>query len=131
LLLLISDFLAGETDALRVVLHDLRARGWQTAVLHVVDDAEVAPEAATAWLRHDDEGISRQSLELVDRESGAILRLAPDDDVVTRYVAAVNAWLEEIETTCSTEGATYARISTSWDLGDLTLALLHERGVVA
>jgi uncharacterized protein (DUF58 family) len=131
LLLLISDFLSGETDALRVVLHDLRARGWQTAVLHVVDDAEVAPEAATAWLRHDDEGVSRQSLELVDRESGAILRLAPDDDVVTRYVAAVNTWLEEIETTCSTEGAVYARISTSWDLDDLTLALLHERGVVA
>src|SRR4051812_23155937 len=51
LLLLISDFLAGETEALRGALHDLRSRGWQTAVLHVVDEAEIAPEAAAAWLR--------------------------------------------------------------------------------
>src|SRR4051812_4676880 len=51
LLLLISDFLVGETEALRGALHDLRSRGWQTAVLHVVDEAEIAPEAAAAWLR--------------------------------------------------------------------------------
>src|SRR5215218_7991214 len=53
LLLLVSDLLSGEPDDLQLALHDLRGRGWQTAVLHVVDDAEIDPAATMAWLKHD------------------------------------------------------------------------------
>ena len=94
LLFLVSDLLSGEPEELQAALHDLRARGWQTAVLHIVDDAEVATDAAAAWLTRDDDGLGVTSLELVDRESGAILRLAPDDDLVARYAAGVTTWLE-------------------------------------
>jgi uncharacterized protein (DUF58 family) len=131
LLLLISDLLSGEPEELQTALHDLRARGWQVAVLHVVDDAEIAPDAIAAWLRADDGGLSPSSLELIDRETGALLKLAPDDDVVGRYAAAVNGWLEGLEAVCAAEATSYARISTAWGIDDLTIGLLYERGVVA
>ena len=131
LLLLISDLLSGEPQELQTALHDLRARGWQTAALHIVDDAEIAPDAASAWLRRDEEGFAAPSLELVDRESGATLRLAPDDDLVDRYAVAVTTWLAGVEAACAAEEASYARLSTAWDIDALTVALLHERGLVA
>lgn len=131
LLLLISDFLSGELDELQVALHDLRGRGWQTALLHVVDEAEIDPLAAMSWLRGEDESAVVRSVELIDRESGDTLRLAVDDDVATRYAAAVTDWLANLEALCAAEAAAYARVSTSWAVDDVTLALLHERGVVA
>jgi uncharacterized protein (DUF58 family) len=131
LLLLVSDLLSGEPQELQTVLHDLRARGWQTAVLHLVDDAEVSPNAAAHWLRQDHDGVAVSTIELLDRETGATLRFAPDDDVVERYAAAVATWLASLEATCAAEQTAYARFSTAWDLDDLTVALLHERGVVA
>ena len=131
LLFLVSDLLSGEPEELQAALHDLRARGWQTAVLHIVDEAEVATDAAAAWLTRDDDGTGVASLELVDRESGAILRLAPDDDLAARYAAGVTAWLEGLEAACAAEQTAYARVSTAWGVDDLTVALLHERGVVA
>jgi uncharacterized protein (DUF58 family) len=129
LMLVVSDLLSGEPEEFQTTLHDLRARGWQTAVLHIVDDAEIAPELTSSWLRGS-EG-SPTSLELFDHETGSTLRLAPDDDVVSRYAAAVAGWLEALEAACAMEETSYARLSTAWGIDDLTLALLYERGVVA
>ena len=131
LLLLISDLLSGEPDDLQTALHDLRARGWQVTVLHVVDDAEIDPIATAAWLRDDEQAGNAGSIELIDRELGTTLRLAVDDDVVDRYVHSVQAWLEALQAACATETAAYARISTAWAIDDVTLALLHQQGVVA
>lgn len=132
LLLLISDLLSGEPEDLQGVLHDLRARGWQTAVLHIVDEAEVDPAATAVWLQGDPDGELRPaSLELLDRESGETLRLAVDDEVVTRYGEAVNGWLAALERACTTEASAYARVTTGWTIDDVTLALLYDRGVVA
>ena len=131
LLFVVSDFLSGEPDELQAVLHDLRGRGWQTAVLHIVDDAEVSTDASAAWLLGADDGTGTSSIELIDRESGATLQFAPDDDLVARYVANVTAWLDGLESACAAEQTAYARFSTAWGINDLTLALLHERGMVA
>lgn len=131
LLLLVTDLLSGEPAELELALHDLRARGWQTAVLHIVDEAEIEPGSVAAWLRGNDDGTVADSVELIDRESGAVLRLAADDDVIERYVRSVLAWMAALEGACEREATAYARVSTSWDFDDLTLALLHERGVVA
>jgi len=131
LLLLVSDLLSGEPDELQAALHVLRARGWQTAVLHIVDDAEVAPDAASAWLHGDATGTGSTSIELIDRESDVTLRLSPDDEVVTRYASAVATWLEALEASCAAEATAYARFSTAWGIDDLTVMLLHERGIVA
>ena len=131
LLFVVSDLLSGEPEELQAVLHELRGRGWQTAVLHIVDDAEVSLDASFAWLRGADVTPGMASMEMIDRESGVTLRLAPDDDLVARYVANVSAWLEGLESACAAEQTAYARFSTAWGIDDLTLALLHERGMVA
>jgi uncharacterized protein (DUF58 family) len=131
LMLIVSDLLSGEPADLQTTLHDLRGRGWQTSVLHVVDDAEVTVDVTSSWLRTNGDGSAATSLELVDRESGASLRLAPDDDVVRRYAEAVAGWLDAVEATCTGEMTAYARVSSGWGIDDLTLALLYERGVVA
>jgi uncharacterized protein (DUF58 family) len=128
LLLLISDLLSGEPEELQVALHDLRSRGWQTAVLHVVDDAEIDPLATATWLRGGDGDPG--SIELIDQELGTTLRLAVDDEVVDRYVQSVSGWLELLAAACAAEATAYARVSTSWAIDDVTLALLNERGVV-
>jgi uncharacterized protein (DUF58 family) len=131
LMLILSDLLSGEPADLQTILHDLRGRGWQTSVLHIVDDAEIFHTGALGWLRSGGDGTVGSSLELVDRESGFSLRLTPDDEVVARYAEAVSAWLDAVEATCTSEMTAYARVSTSWGLDDLTLTLLHQRGVVA
>lgn len=131
LLLLVSDLLSGEPEELQEALHQLRARGWQTAVLHIVDEAEIAADAASAWLRASPDGAVSSAIELIDRETGAALRLAPDDDVAARYATAVATWLAALERVCAAEAAAYVRFSTAWEIDDLSLALLHERGVVA
>lgn len=129
LLLLISDLLSGEPEELQAALHDLRARGWQTAVLHVVDEAEVDAAAAGAWLRGGVDDAS--SCELVDRETGQAMQFAIDQAMIVRYAAAVQQWLTALEGLAAAEGAAYARISTSLGMDELTIALLHQQGVVA
>lgn len=131
LMLVLSDLLSEEPEGLAITLHDLRGRGWQTAVLHLVDDAEIGAQGAADWLRRERLDTGSSSLELVDRETGVSLRLTPDDDVIARYATAVAAWLDSMEAVCASESATYARISTAWGIDDLTLRLLYERGVVA
>ena len=131
LLFIVSDLLSGEPEELQAVLHELRGRGWQTAVLHIVDDAEVATDASSTWLRGADDDRGTTSIELIDRESGVTLSLAPDDDLVERYVTNVKTWLDSLESACAAEQTAYARFSTAWGIDDLTLALLHERGMVA
>ncbi|MEZ4562419.1 MAG: DUF58 domain-containing protein [Thermomicrobiales bacterium] len=131
LLLLVSDLLSGEPDDLQLALHDLRGRGWQTAVLHVVDDAEIDPAATMAWLRQDVAGAGSPSLELIDQESGDVLRMTIEPALVDRYHSAVAAWLATLESAVAAEGAAYARLPAAWDLGDRTIALLHEQGVLA
>lgn len=131
LLLLISDFLSGDPADVQLALHDLRARGWQTAVLHIVDLAELDLDATSTWLRENEDGSTATSVELVDQETGALLRFAVDDDTLERYVASMQAWLAELEEACRAEAAAYARVTTSWEIDDVTLSLLHERGIVA
>ena len=131
LLLLVSDLLSGEPEELQLALHDLRGRGWQTAVLHVVDDAEIDPTVTMSWLRQDPSGTAGPSLELIDRESGEVLRMTIEQDVVDRYSGAVTSWLTRVEEAAADEGAAYARLSAAWDLGDRTIALLYEQGVLA
>lgn len=131
LMLIVSDLLSGEPEDLKATLHDLRARGWQTSVLHVVDLAEISSDVTSSWLRSGSEGVAATSVELVDRESGATLRLAADEDVVRQYAMAVTDWLEGVEAACTSELAAYARVPSEWGIEDLTLALLYQRGVVA
>lgn len=126
LLLMVSDLLSGEPDAIAGSLHDLRQRGWQTIVVHVLDEAELAPELLNGRSRG-----GREPVELVEVENGDRLRLTPSDVVLDRYRAAVGAWLNDIERICAAEQVDYVRLLTDWPFETLVLRLLHERGLVA
>ena len=131
-LLLVSDLLSGEPADLRDLLRMLRSRGWQAVVVHVLDEAEVAPAPTGRYLTADRPGgVGRPPVALLDAETGDRLRLTPSDDVLARYGAAVAAWLTDVETACTDEAAGYVRLLTSWDFEDVVLELLHRRGVVA
>jgi hypothetical protein len=131
-LLLVSDLLSGEPAELREVLRSLRARGWQAVVVHVLDEAEVAPAPAGRYLAADGPGgAGRPPVELLDAESGERLRLTPSDGVLARYAAAVATWLADLETACADEEAAYVRLLTTWDFEEVVLGLLHRHGVVA
>ena len=130
LLFLVSDLLSGEPAELRALLRALRGRGWQATIIHVVDEAEVAPALAGRYLSAHAPAAAthRPAVELLDAESGDRLRLSPSDDVLARYAAAVGGWLDEVETACRDEQAGYVRLLTSWDFGEVVLGLLHRQG---
>lgn len=125
LMVVVSDLLSGEPEQLRERLRDLRARGWQTIVVHVVDDAELDPSDMGGG------GGRPQPTDLIDLESGERLRIVPGADVLARYGAAVAAWLAEIEEVCAAERADYVRLSTSWPFDTVVLNLLNRRGLLA
>jgi uncharacterized protein (DUF58 family) len=127
LMLLISDLLSGEPEQLAERLRDLRARGWQTIVAHVVDESELSP---TGFAAGDFVGSARPA-ELIDLESGERLRVTLDEDVVARYEAAVSGWLRQVEGACIAEKADYVQLHTSWPFQSVILQLLHRRGLIA
>ncbi len=126
ILLLVSDLLSGEPEQLRDRLRDLRSRGWQTIVAHVVDSEELWP----ARFRDDGSGEPNLPTELLDLETGEKLRLTLNQDVIDRYQNEVTTWLSSVEEICSAERADYLRLQTDWPLQTVVLQLLHARGLV-
>ncbi len=78
----------------------LLERGFEVAVIHVIDPAEMDPD-----LDGD--------LDVYDRETGEVLRITADDDLTTRYRARVASWLAETETRCIARQVRYIPISTT------------------
>jgi len=126
ILLLISDLLSGEPEHLGERLRDLRSRGWQTIVAHIVDSEELWP----ASFRTNGLGNQTQPTELLDLETGEKLRMTLNQNVIERYQTEVTTWLTSIEETCSAERADYLRLQTDWPLQSVVLQLLHARGLV-
>lgn len=128
-LLLITDLLAGEPADLAPSLREARARGWQVALLHVLDEAEISPAVAGAYLGSDGER-SGGPVELIEAETGQRLLLSPNEALLQRYGETVNDWLEAAEATCAAESAIYVRLLTSWPLDEVVLRTLRAQGVV-
>ena len=123
LLLLVSDLLSGEPPELAAAFRDLRARGWQVAVLHVVDDAELDPGPLF------DDGASGP-VDLLEVELGERLVVTPTTAVLERYRDAVTRWMVAIEIACEAERVDYVRLSTTMPVDQVVLTLLHERGLI-
>jgi uncharacterized protein (DUF58 family) len=121
ILVLVTDLLSGEPEELKQLLRDLRARGWQTIVVHFVDEAELRPALLTAG----------EPAELLEVESGQRLRLTPTAHILERYSAALNGWLEGVETVCNDEETDYIRLQTDWPFETIVLRMLHQRGLLA
>jgi uncharacterized protein (DUF58 family) len=126
ILMLVSDLLSGEPEQITEGLRSLRGRGWQTIVVHIVDEGELTPAYLTAGF-----GGRAQSSELVDLESQERLNLLPTRQVIDRYETAVSDWLGQVERACGDDHTDYVRLQTDWPVESIVLSLLHKRGIVA
>jgi uncharacterized protein (DUF58 family) len=123
---LVSDLLSGEPAELKDALRNLRSRGWQAVIAHIVDSAELTPKVIIA----EEPGVHPRPSELVEIELGERLRLTPTREVLSRYETAVKDWLAEIEQVCEEEDADYLRLETSWPFETIVLRLLYQQGVL-
>ena len=126
ILILISDLLTGDPREIVLAMRSLRALGWHTSILHVLDPAEVEPHAMAPA------GASGrpQPTELVAVEDGQRLRVTATDAVVARYQELFHRWLTEVETACTAEEVEYVRLQTDWPFETVILRLLYDRGIV-
>jgi uncharacterized protein (DUF58 family) len=122
-LLLISDLLSGEPEELGIALRACRARGWEVAILHLLDPAERDPALLAATI--DD----LSAIELIDVESDDRLRLAMTDDVVERSRDAAQEWRNQLEAVCARERTLLIPVETERPLSEL-LSTLSEAGVI-
>lgn len=112
-LLLVSDLMSGDPEELGQALRGFRARGWEIAILQVLDPAEVEPELLAASVEE------RDAIDLLDVESGERLRLALTNEVVDRCRDVMATWLAEIEATCLREHIVRVPIDTGQPVSDL------------
>lgn len=126
LLILVSDLLAGDADDLQPALRYARSGGWQVTVLQVLDPAEL--HGAGQLADPDNPG---SSVEAVDLETGQRVRVLPDGETITRYDAAVAAWLASIDASCLAEETPILRLVTDQPFESLVAALLRHDGVIA
>lgn len=125
LMILLSDLLSTDPADLSAVIRSVRSRGWELAVIHIVDEGELEP----ADLFTADELMS--PVTIVDAESTATLIITPNRATLTRYEDTVTTWLAEIESACSEGGSRYLRLATSEPIGAVVMRQLHRRGLLA
>jgi uncharacterized protein (DUF58 family) len=112
-----------------VLLSDLYDPSWQAAlgaalaarydltVLHVLSPEEMHPEL---------EG----DLRLVDDETGEVVEITAEADVVNQYMAALAQWQAEIAAWCRQRGVPYVPVVTDLPLDAFVVRVLRARGVV-
>ena len=112
---LLSDFLvpSGYAEALSY----LARSGLQTTALHVMDRQEEQPTL---------DGL----LELRDRETDELVKVAVTPELLRRYAGYVTQWSGEIETACRAQRAHYVRVPTAVSPQTLVLTTLRRDGIL-
>ena len=124
MLIILSDLLTDELDLLMDRCKTLRSKGWDLALVHVVDPAELAPSLLFA------DADRSQPTTLIDSESGERVMVLATPASLQRYSSAVDAWLTDIEAQCRLHGVTYVRLATDQPVETAVLRLLNEHGLL-
>ena len=111
LMVIISDF--GADGGLEEGLDALRRRGHDVVAMQVLSEEEISPPLDGA-------------LELVDAESGAVLRATVDARLRALYQARLDEGLRGLESWCRRSGVEYLRASTAIAFEDLVLRYLRQ-----
>ena len=94
-----------------------RARRFQTFLIHLLADDELAPRLAG-------------DLRLVDAETGRAVEVTVDAEALRAYAAARDAFFHGIERFCFHHGIDYLRTTTSVSVESLILRWLRQGGLV-
>ncbi len=110
----LSDFLDPEwEDGLKSLL----ARGYQLALIHVLDREELEPTLVG-------------DLRIIDSETGEARELSVSPALLSRYHAAVTAFRDSVRSFARRYGADYLSVTTSDPLDGVILGSLRRAGVV-
>lgn len=113
--LLMSDLLMPEGPD--TVLRQLRARGYEVHVFHLLAPVDIRPD-----LDGD--------VVLVDGESGDELPITVDAETLDVYEATVHAWADDMHRTCRGLGVGYSRVVTSTPVDVLVFDTLRRDGLL-
>jgi uncharacterized protein (DUF58 family) len=115
LVVVISDLLSpGAHDG----LHALVERGYETVVAHVIDASEVDPD-----LDGD--------IDLYDRETGEVVRIAADASLSATHRERVATWITEQEAGCARRQIRYVPVNTAITVEDFLFHDARARRIVA
>lgn len=121
LLIVISDLIGVEQEALDRVLAGLANRRWRVVVLHVEDPLEADPsELATA----------HEVIEIEDPESRQRQRVNLQPDTVGRYVRGRDSWLADLAATATRRSVPFVRLSAGMRADPDVLLRLERAGVI-
>jgi uncharacterized protein (DUF58 family) len=121
LLVIVSDLIGVDAEALDRALARLANGRWRVAILHVEDPLEADPAALAA---------PHAVLEIEDPETGMRQRINMHEDTVRRYVRGRNTWLESLTTTARRRSVSLIRLSTGMRLDPDVLMRLEREGVI-
>ncbi len=98
-------------------LKSLLARGYQVALIHILDEEELHPTLVG-------------DLRIIDSETGEAKEMSVNPALLSRYQAALDAFCGEIETFANRYGMDYIRTSTATPFEDVILKYLRQGGLI-
>ena len=120
-LVIVSDLIGIETEALDRVLAQLANTRWRVALVHIEDPLEADPAALAE---------AHEVLEIEDPETGLRQRINTQPDTVQRYLRGRDAWLADLGATASRRSVPLIRLSTNMRLDPDVLLRLERAGVI-
>jgi uncharacterized protein (DUF58 family) len=120
-LIVLSDLIGVDTEALDRVLAGLANRRWRVVILHVEDPLEANPaELASA----------HEVIEIEDPESRQRQRVNLQPDTVGRYVRGRDAWLAYLAAAATRRSVPFVRLSAGMRTDPDVLLRLERAGVI-
>ena len=116
LVIIVSDLF--DPSGWRAALEELSGKNYQVLLVHVVDQAELKPQASG-------------DVALVDVEAGDERKFFLDIDLVRRFERELENYFKEIETLCANRKVDYLRTTTQMPFDEFVLQTLRRVSSVA
>ncbi len=113
LAIVISDLLDDSLDGYRRGLQALLFHDFEVVLVHVLDQEEISP-------------LDQGALRLTDMETGQVLPLNVDRQLLAAYRARVAGFLSEVESFCMKNRVEYLRVATVVPFEDAVLRYLRQ-----
>jgi uncharacterized protein (DUF58 family) len=121
ILIVLSDLIGVEREALDHALAGLANQRWRVVILHLEDPLEADPAALAA---------AHEVIEIEDPETRQRQRINLQPDTVGRYVRGRDAWLADLAATATRRSVPFVRLATGIRTDPDMLLRLERAGVI-